>query len=101
MGLDFQNHLELEKDRYQINKLICVNSMKNICYLELDVTCNTVLYGDNNLGKTSILSTLKLHLLPEVNFRDSRHKFAFLGSSGKAYNNQESRDFYFPSVNSF
>jgi len=101
MGLDFQNHLELEKDRYQINKLICVNSMKNICYLELDVTRNTVLYGDNNLGKTSILSTLKLHLLPEINFRDSRHKFAFFGSSGKAYNNQESRDFYFPSINSF
>jgi|GEM_PF-675207 len=101
MGLDFQDHLALEKDRYQINKLICVNSMKNICYLELDVTCNTVLYGDNNLGKTSILSTLKLHLLPEINFRDSKHKFAFFGSSGKAYNNQESRDFYFPSINSF
>ncbi len=96
-----QNHLALDKDRYQINKLICVNSMKNICYLELDVSKNTVLYGENNLGKTSILSTLKLHLLPEVNFRDSKNKFAFMGSSGKAFNNQESRDFYFPSVNSF
>ncbi len=96
-----QNNLELNKDIYQINKLICVNSMKNICYLELDVTKNTVLYGDNNLGKTSILSTLKLHLLPEINFRDSKNKFAFVGSSGKAYSNQESRDYYFPSINSY
>jgi len=96
-----QNTLNLEKDRYQINKLICVNSMKNICYIELDVTHNTVLYGENNLGKTSILSTLKLHLLPEINFRDSKNKYAFFGASGKAYNNQESRDFYFPSQNSF
>ncbi len=96
-----QNSLELDKDLYQINKLICVNSMKNICYLELDVTKNTVLYGDNNLGKTSILSTLKLHLLPEINFRDSKNKFAFVGSSGKAYSNQESRDYYFPSINSY
>jgi len=96
-----QNSLNLEKDRYQINKLICVNSMKNICYIELDVTHNTVLYGENNLGKTSILSTLKLHLLPEINFRDSKNKYAFFGSSGKAYNNQESRDFYFPTQNSF
>jgi len=68
MELGFQNNLEIEKDCYRINKLICVNSMKNICYIELDVTQNTVLYGDNNLGKTSILSTLKLHLLPEINF---------------------------------
>ncbi|MFK5985633.1 MAG: hypothetical protein QM479_09420 [Pseudomonadota bacterium] len=96
-----QNSLALEKDRYQINKLICVNSMKNICYLELDVTQNTVLYGENNLGKTSILSTLKLHLLPEINFQNSKNKFAFMGASGTAYNNQESRDFYFPSINSF
>lgn len=96
-----QNSLELDKDLYQINKLICINSMKNICYIELDVTRNTVLYGNNNLGKTSILSTLKLHLLPEVNFRDSKNKFAFIGSSGKAYSNQESRDYYFPSINSY
>jgi len=101
MELGFQNNLEIEKDCYRINKLICVNSMKNICYIELDVTQNTVLYGDNNLGKTSILSTLKLHLLPEINFRDSKNKFAFVGSSGKPYNNQESRDYYFPSINSF
>lgn len=101
MEIEFQNSLEIKKDRYQINKLICVNSMKNICYIELDVTKNTVLYGDNNLGKTSILSTLKLHLLPEINFRDSKNKFAFVGSSGKPYNNQESRDYYFPSINSF
>ena len=101
MELGFQNSLKIEKDRYQINKLICVNSMKNICYIELDVTQNTVLYGDNNLGKTSILSTLKLHLLPEINFRDSKNKFSFVGSSGKPYNNQESRDYYFPSINSF
>jgi len=96
-----QDSLGLDKDHYKINKLICVNSMKNICYLELDVTKNTVLYGDNNLGKTSILSTLKLHLLPEINFRDSKNKFSFLGSSGKAYSNQESRDYYFPSINSY
>nr|WP_305908089.1 hypothetical protein [Methylomarinum sp. Ch1-1]MDP4520895.1 hypothetical protein [Methylomarinum sp. Ch1-1] len=59
------------------------------------------LFGRNNLGKTSLLNALKLHLFPEISFNDCKGKFAFKSSKGELYSSEDSYSYYFPSDSSF
>ncbi|MRI31685.1 hypothetical protein EOPP23_01580 [Endozoicomonas sp. OPT23] len=88
-----------EGDRYQILRLVMVNSGSS-AYVELPLDQTAALLGSNNQGKTSGLHTLKLFLLPEVNFRSCENKFGF-ASKDREYTGLESYRYYFPSPNSF
>ena len=58
--------------------------------------------GDGNLGKSSLLNSLRLFLLPENNFKNSKNKFAFSTPKRDGfYDNEESYNHYFPSKYSF
>ena len=58
LGLDFASE-------YQIHELIFINSGSNY-YVRLRVDQHAALISDNNSGKTSSLSALKLFLLPDM-----------------------------------
>ena len=88
-----------EGDRYQIMRLVMVNSGSS-AYVELPLDQTAALLGSNNQGKTSGLHTLKLFLLPEVNFRNCENKFGF-ASKDREYTGLESYRYYFPSPSSF
>ena len=88
-----------EGDRYQVLRLVMVNSGSS-AYVELPLDKTAALLGSNNQGKTSGLHTLKLFLLPEVNFRSCENKFGF-ASKDREYTGLESYRYYFPSPNSF
>ena len=88
-----------EGDRYQVLRLVMVNSGSS-AYVELPLDKTAALLGSNNQGKTSGLHTLKLFLLPEVNFRNCENKFGF-ASKDREYTGLESYRYYFPSSNSF
>jgi DNA repair exonuclease SbcCD ATPase subunit len=95
-------NLELldKKIAYSVKKLIAINSI-SYCYTELPIDQHCALFGRNNLGKTSLLNALKLHLFPEISFNDSKAKFAFKSSKGELYSNEDSYNYYFPSDSSF
>ena len=84
---------------YKIHELIFINSGSNY-YARLPVDSHAALLSGNNSGKTSTLSALKLFLLPEINFKDCKTKFAF-ASGGKYYSNIDSYQYYFPSTESY
>jgi hypothetical protein len=59
---------------------------------------HAILLGDGNLGKSSLLNSLRLFLLPENNFKNSKNKFAFATPKRDGfYDNEESYAHYFPS----
>ena len=88
------------KIAYSVKKLIAINSIC-YCYTELPIDRHCALFGRNNLGKTSLLNALKLHLFPEISFNDCKTKFAFKSSKGELYSTEDSYSYYFPSDSSF
>lgn len=89
-----------KKIAYSVKKLIAINSI-SYCYTELPIDQHCALFGRNNLGKTSLLNALKLHLFPEISFTDCKNKFAFKSSKGEMYSTEDSYNYYFPSDSSF
>ena len=86
---------------FGIRRLILVDSA-GFCYVEIPVDNHGLILGPGNLGKSSLLNSLRLFLLPENNFKNSRKKFAFRNASaGSFYTNEESYQHYFPSQFSF
>jgi len=72
------------------------------CYVELPIDEHAILLADGNIGKSSILNSLRLFLLPENNFKNSKNKFAFSTPKNDGfYDNEESYHHYFPSKYSF
>ena len=88
------------KIAYSVKKLIAINSI-SYCYTELPIDRHCALFGGNNLGKTSLLNALKLHLFPEISFNDCKAKFAFKSSKGELFSTEDSYSYYFPSDSSF
>ncbi|WP_460858812.1 coiled-coil domain-containing protein [Rheinheimera gaetbuli] len=84
---------------YQIHELIFINSGSNY-YVRLPVDHHAALISDNNSGKTSSLSALKLFLLPETSFKKQRDKFGFQ-SGGTFYQDLSSYTYYFPGSESY
>lgn len=89
-----------KKIAYSVKKLIAINSI-SYCYTELPIDQHCALFGRNNLGKTSLLNALKLHLFPEISFNDCKTKFSFKSSKGELYSTEDSYHYYFPSDSSF
>ncbi|WP_372965541.1 hypothetical protein [Marinobacter sp.] len=86
---------------FGIRRLVLVDSA-GFCYVEIPVTHHGLILGPGNLGKSSLLNSLRLFLLPESNFKNSRKKFAFRNASaGSFYSNEESYQHYFPGKYSF
>src|SRR5690554_2322147 len=86
---------------FGIRRLVLVDSA-GFCYVEIPVDNHGLILGPGNLGKSSLLNSLRLFLLPENNFKNSRKKFAFRNASaGSFYSNEESYQHYFPSQFSF
>lgn len=89
------------KFTFGIRRLVLVDSA-GFCYVEIPVDNHGLILGPGNLGKSSLLNSLRLFLLPENNFKNSRKKFAFRNASaGSFYTNDESYQHYFPSQFSF
>lgn len=87
--------------RFGIRRLILVDSA-GFCYVDIPLDRHALLLGAGNLGKSSLLNSLRLFLLPENNFKNSKNKFAFRNASaGSFYTNEESYQHYFPSQYSF
>jgi GTPase SAR1 family protein len=87
--------------RFGIRRLVLVDSA-GFCYVEIPLDRHALLLGAGNLGKSSLLNSLRLFLLPENNFKNSKNKFAFRNASaGSFYTNEESYQHYFPSQYSF
>lgn len=84
---------------YQIHELIFINSGSNY-YVRLPVDHHAALISDNNSGKTSSLSSLKLFLLPETSFKKQKDKFGFQ-SGGTFYQDLASYAYYFPGSESY
>lgn len=86
---------------FEIKRLVLVDSA-GFCYVELPVDHHGILLGDGNLGKSSLLNSLRLFLLPENSFKNSKNKFAFSTPKRDGfYDNEESYNHYFPSKYSF
>jgi len=92
LGLDFASE-------YQIHELIFINSGSNY-YVRLRVDQHAALISDNNSGKTSSLSALKLFLLPDTTFKNQKKKFGF-HSGGSYYQDLSSYTYYFPGSESY
>jgi hypothetical protein len=87
--------------KFEINRMVLVDSA-GFCYVELPVDEHAILLADGNIGKSSILNSLRLFLLPENNFKNSKNKFAFSTPKNDGfYDNEESYNHYFPSKYSF
>ena len=67
------------------------------CYSEIELDKHTILLGEGNVGKSSLLNCIRLFLLPEVNFNRAKDKFNFKSSNGYEYDKNESFGHYFPS----
>lgn len=90
-----------DKFEFQIKRLVLVDSA-GFCYVELPVDDHAILLGNGNLGKSSLLNSLRLFLLPENNFKNSKNKFAFATPKRDGYyDNEESYGHYFPSKFSY
>jgi hypothetical protein len=86
-----------EHFEFEIKRLVLVDSA-GFCYVDLPVDEHAILLGDGNLGKSSLLNSLRLFLLPENNFKSSKTKFAFSTPKRDSfYDNEESYSHYFPS----
>ncbi|MFI2818050.1 hypothetical protein [Vreelandella piezotolerans] len=92
--------MNLGFDTFRFKQLIFVNSAA-YAYTQIRIDQHTALFGENNLGKTSMLNALKLFLLPEVNFRNCGNKFNFRGTNGKLYDGMASFRYYFPEDRAF
>jgi len=87
--------------KFEIKRMVLVDSA-GFCYVELPVDEHAILLADGNIGKSSVLNSLRLFLLPENNFKNSKHKFAFSTPKNDSfYDNEESYNHYFPSKYSF
>jgi len=87
--------------KFEIKRMVLVDSA-GFCYVELPVDEHAILLADGNIGKSSILNSLRLFLLPENNFKNSKNKFAFSTPKNDGfYDNEESYHHYFPSKYSF
>ncbi|ROV62518.1 hypothetical protein EGH82_00500 [Vibrio ponticus] len=83
-----------------ISRLIAIDSA-GVAIAEIDLREGGILIGGGNIGKTSILNAIRLFLLPEENFKDSKNKFGFSDKEGNFYSNDECFEHYFPSSSSF
>lgn len=83
-----------------ISRLIAVDCA-GVAIAEIDLREGGILIGGGNIGKTSILNAIRLFLLPEENFKDSKNKFGFSDKEGNFYSNDECFEHYFPSSTSF
>ncbi|HIF9177433.1 TPA: hypothetical protein ACX6QN_002243 [Photobacterium damselae] len=83
-----------------ISRLIAIDS-SGVAIAEIDLREGGILIGGGNIGKTSILNAIRLFLLPEENFKDSKNKFGFSDKEGNFYSNDECFEHYFPSSTSF
>jgi hypothetical protein len=86
---------------FKFKRVVLVDSA-DLCYAELPLDEHAILLGKGNIGKSSILNSLRLFLLPEVNFAKAESKFAFRTSDKNSYyTKDESFNHYFPSPTSF
>lgn len=92
--------MNLGFDTFRFKQLVFVNSAA-YAYTQIRIDQHTALFGENNLGKTSMLNALKLFLLPEVNFRNCGSKFNFRGTNGNLYDGMASFRYYFPEDRAF
>jgi hypothetical protein len=91
----------MSKDTFLIKRLVMVDSA-GLCYVELPVDRHAMLLGKGNVGKSSLLNAIRLFLLPENNFKNSKNKFAFkVPNKDDYYSNDDSYNHYFPSSRSF
>jgi polyhydroxyalkanoate synthesis regulator phasin len=91
----------MSKDKFLIKRLVMVDSA-GLCYVELPVDRHAMLLGKGNVGKSSLLNAIRLFLLPENNFKNSKNKFAFkVPNKDDYYSNDDSYNHYFPSSRSF
>jgi DNA repair exonuclease SbcCD ATPase subunit len=81
---------------FVLKKLVLVDSA-GFCYSEIELDKHTILLGEGNVGKSSLLNCIRLFLLPEVNFNKAKDKFNFKSSNGYQYDKNESFSHYFPS----
>lgn len=81
---------------FVLKKLVLVDSA-GFCYSEIELDKHTILLGEGNVGKSSLLNCIRLFLLPEVNFNGAKDKFNFKSSNGYEYDRNESFGHYFPS----
>lgn len=81
---------------FVLKKLVLVDSA-GFCYSEIELNKHTILLGEGNVGKSSLLNCIRLFLLPEVNFNRAKDKFNFKSSNGYEYDKNESFGHYFPS----
>lgn len=88
-------------DTIKIKRLVLVDSA-GFCFIEIPIDRHAILLGKGNIGKSSLLNSLRLFLLPENNFNKSRVKFAFREpKKNDYYSNNDSYRHYFPSTQSF
>jgi len=86
---------------FSYKRVILVDSA-DLCYAEIPLDEHAILLGKGNIGKSSILNSLRLFLLPEVNFSKCESKFAFRTSDKNSfYSKDQSFQHYFPSASSF
>ena len=69
---------------FVLKKLVLVDSA-GFCYSEIELDKHTILLGEGNVGKSSLLNCIRLFLLPEVNFNKAKDKFNFKSSNGYEY----------------
>lgn len=88
-------------DTIKIKRLVLVDSA-GFCFIEIPIDRHAILLGKGNIGKSSVLNSLRLFLLPENNFNKSQVKFAFREpKKNDYYSNHDSYRHYFPSTRSF
>lgn len=88
-------------DTIKIKRLVLVDSA-GFCFIEIPIDRHAILLGKGNIGKSSVLNSLRLFLLPEHNFNKSQIKFAFREpKKNDYYSNNDSYRHYFPSMRSF
>jgi len=88
------------QQEYMLKKITYVNSAKK-GFVEFPLNLNLGIFGDNNGGKTSGMSGLKLVLYPETNFKKCEAKFRFKRTTEGYFNDIESSAFYFPGTTSY
>lgn len=81
---------------YKPCRIIYYNSGR-YTFFETHLDKNTILFGNNNAGKTSFLNGLQFFLLPEINMHRLHQKFHV----NPKYTKHETYEYYFPSANSF
>lgn len=84
-----------------IKRLVMVDSA-GFSYIEIPLDEHAILLAEGNVGKSSVMNSLRLFLLPEENLRKSEIKFGFRTPDKSAYyTNEQSYNHYFPSNRSF